>query len=392
MKYFFQLGSNRTLSIAEIFAVFQDKKIRMRLLNANILLLETDEKINTPQLIKKLGGSIKIGIIKNEIKSKRHLDEIIKKIIALIPKQNEKIKFGISYYGKINIDPKKLGMSLKKRLKENKINSRWVQSKEKILSSVVVEQNKLIEKGIEINLISDKENIFLAQTTAVQPFKELSFRDYGRPARDDKSGMIPPKLAMIMLNLSGIKKTDIILDPFCGSGTIINEAIYQNYQHLIGSDKSDKAVLDTKRNMEWIKRKQNSKIQALIIKADVLKISQQKQIKKIDKIITEPYLGPQRGIRNFYQIKKDLDIFYTKVIYEFSKILNKNGRVVMVWPIFLNKNKKLFLDPNLNGFKISNPISKNFLEENNVHLSFRNTFLYGREGQKVWREIVILEK
>jgi len=32
--------------------------------------------------------------------------------------------------------------------------------------------------------------------------------------------MLPPKLSMMMINLSGAKKTDIILDPFCGSGAV----------------------------------------------------------------------------------------------------------------------------------------------------------------------------
>jgi len=392
MKYFFQLGSNRNLSIAEVYSIFKENNKSMRLINANILLLESDEKINIPELLKRMGGTIKIGFIKNEIKTKRHLDEIIKKIIGLFPETETKTKFGISYYGKINIDPKKLGMGLKNKLKEKNINSRWVQSREKILSSVIVGQNKLIEKGIEISLINDGDQILLAQTLAIQDFKELSFRDYGRPARDDESGMLPPKLAMMMINLSGAKENETILDPFCGSGTVLSEALFLQYKKLIGSDKSDKAVLDTKRNMEWILRKYNLKTKPLVFQSDATQLSHEKKIKKIDKIITEPYLGPQRGSRNFFQIKKDLDILYTKTIHEFSKILNSKGSVVMIWPIFLTNGKKIFLDPELNGFKISRIIPKEFLEENNIYLSFRGTFLYGREGQRVWREIVVLKK
>jgi tRNA G10 N-methylase Trm11 len=392
MKYFFQLGSNKLLSTAEIFAIFKGYEAKMRLLNDNILLLDTEQEIDIQEKIQKMGGIIKIGIVQDEINVKTSIDEIIKKIISYFKLNDKKLKYGISYYGKIVVNPKRLGMTLKNKLKERGANARWVAGKEKILSSVIVEQNKLIENGAEINLISDGSKILLAQTLAVQPFKELSFRDYGRPARDDESGMLPPKLAMIMLNLAQAKKDDIILDPFCGSGTIITEAMNQAYQNLIATDKSDKAVLDTKRNIEWMRRKIDLDIQTNVFQADATKLSGLKEINKITKIITEPYLGPQRGIRDFHKIKKELNIFYSKVILEFSKIINQNGRVVMIWPIFLDHGKKIFLDPELSGFKIKRLISEEVLKENNLKLSFRNTIYYGREGQRVWREILVLNK
>lgn len=47
---------------------------------------------------------------------------------------------------------------------------------------------------------------------------------------------------------------DVILDPFCGSGTILTEAMLINYKNLIGADISPKAINDTKKNIEWIIR------------------------------------------------------------------------------------------------------------------------------------------
>ncbi len=399
MNYFFQLGSNPRLSTAEIFSIFHERQdINMRLLSADILLLKTDEKIDMENIIKKTGGIIKIGLVEDEIKNKFSIDEMIEKVLPLIKISDKKIKYGFSYYGKINIDPKKLGMTLKNKLKEKNINSRWVQGKEKILSSVIVEQNKLINNGIEINFIQDGTEILIARTLAVQPFKELSFRDYGRPSRDDESGMLPPKLAMMMLNLAKIKENDIILDPFCGSGTVVTEAMNQEHKNIIGTDKSGQAILDTNNNIAWIQRKFNLNSSPTIFQADASHLSQIKKFNtkypdnKIDKIITEPYLGPQRGSRDFHKIKKELNHFYSQILSEFSKILNQNGKIVMVWPIFLHHEKKIFLNPNLNNLQITKAIPENFLQDNNLKLSFRNTIHYGREGQKVWREIVILSK
>lgn len=61
-------------------------------------------------------------------------------------------------------------------------------------------------------------------------------RDYGRPARDARVGMLPPKLAQIMLNLSvKDEKSGTVLDPFCGTGVLLQEAALAGFD-FIGSD------------------------------------------------------------------------------------------------------------------------------------------------------------
>jgi hypothetical protein len=37
---------------------------------------------------------------------------------------------------------------------------------------------------------------------ALQDFESYSKRDYGRPARDPRTGSLPPKLAQILINLA----------------------------------------------------------------------------------------------------------------------------------------------------------------------------------------------
>ena len=55
MKYFFILGSNPTLSLAELAAVFNYAD-EIYLVQPNIAVLETDQKI-TAKVIKKIGGN-----------------------------------------------------------------------------------------------------------------------------------------------------------------------------------------------------------------------------------------------------------------------------------------------------------------------------------------------
>jgi tRNA G10 N-methylase Trm11 len=426
MQYFFILGSNPSLSLAELAAVFSYGKFS--LVQKNIAILECAQKIKA-DIIKKIGGTIKFGLIHNELVSLATQD-ILKSVAAFSkPEKIEtKFKFGFSFYGKAKINIKALGMEFKKLLKQSGINSRWVISREPTLSSVVAEQNKLItDQGAEIVIIQFDKKLLLGKTIAVQPFKELSFRDYGRPARDDRSGMLPPKLAQIMINLAttppltkgagGIlqsKNNITILDPFCGSGTIITEAALMGYKNLVGSDISDRALRDTKTNIAWIQS--NFKLETLNFKlfhADATEISKQLQSSSVDAIITEPYLGPQRSGFDIEKITKELEQLYSKSLTEFNKILKPFGRIVMIWPVFQNviarERGDAFspgldpgnltnmgmagsLNPDLSGFKIINPIPANLQKNIFLKLTGRKTMVYGREEQKVWREIVILEK
>lgn len=396
MEYFFTLGSNPTLSIAELSAIFNLNKntktvyeLPLRLSNA--FILKTDQEINAQQLIKKLGGTIKIGKIEAEVKDDNTQD-ILAIIKKLLKPEKGKFKFGISYYGQGKFNTKEMAMEIKKYLRVQNINSRWVTSREPTLSSVVVEQNKLTSKGMEFVLLEYDNNLLVGRSLTVQPFKELSFRDYGRPARDDRSGMLPPKLAQIMINLSGAITTDTILDPFCGSGTILTEAMLMGHENIIGSDIAERAVNDTKANIEWIKEKLEVRSKKCeIFNCDATKITKVLKPESIDVIITEPYLGPQRGKHDIKKTIQELEQLYSDSMREFRQVLKKNGRVVMVWPVFHATRNIKPITPNLHGFAIVNPIPKQLQKNNLIKLTNRNTIIYGRKGQKVWREIVVLK-
>ena len=66
MKYYFILGNNPALSLAELISVLKPKE--QTLLEPDFLLLELDQEIDAPSLMNHLGGVIKIGQIKEELK------------------------------------------------------------------------------------------------------------------------------------------------------------------------------------------------------------------------------------------------------------------------------------------------------------------------------------
>jgi tRNA G10 N-methylase Trm11 len=393
MKYFFVLGTNTALSVAELAAVLDFNE--PRLLAADFLVVDSPREINAENLIKRLGGIIKIGQVEAEIKSgdDKNLEEKIRNIATArqTAGTGSKFNFGFSDYGKRAFNKKDLGLKLKKYFSEEKISSRFVISREKTLSSVVVAQNKLLKNGVEIVLAGVGDNIVIGATLAVQPFKDLSLRDFGRPARDDMSGMLPPKLAQIMINLAQVTSLEaVIVDPFCGSGTVLSEAVLMGYKHLFGSDISAKAVEDTRRNINWTK--ELYKIEDVKLKLFVKNaVDLSKFIKNdsVEAIITEPYLGPQRGMIAFKTVISNLEELYSAALKEFRKVLKNGSRVVMIWPMFYGQRP---MTPDYSGFKLINMVPESLAASEFIKKPNRETIIYGRPGQKVYREIVVLEK
>ena len=393
MKYFFVLGTNTALSVAELAAVLDLKDAR--LLASDFLVWETKTEINAASLIKNLGGTIKIGEIKESLlaNNESKLQKILFDLASVKKYQSQegKFTFGFSNYGQYQFNKKDLGLKLKRYFSEEKISSRFVISREKTLSSVVVTQNKLITRGIEFVLIKDGVDILVGETLAVQPFKDLSRRDYGRPARDDESGMLPPKLAQIMINLAQVKNLDdLIVDPFCGSGTMLTEAMLRGYKNLFGSDVSPKAINDTHQNISWIRDLYEVKdVKIKILTKNVLDLAKFVKADSAEAVITEPFLGPQRGLIDFKTVSRNLEELYSGAIKEFKSVLRKGGRVVMIWPMFYGQKP---ITPDYSGFKMINMIPENLRQSEFIKKHNRETIIYGRPGQRVYREIVVLEK
>ncbi|MDO8261202.1 MAG: hypothetical protein Q7T50_06985, partial [Candidatus Magasanikbacteria bacterium] len=135
MKYFFILGNHPSLSVAEISATISDIQ-NAKLHNNNVFVFDTDEKFITEKLIRKLGGTIKIGVLESST-SRYNPEKIFKLAKDLLSPTDGKYKFGISYYGNSKFNTKTIGMKIKSYLKEKDVSCRWVISKEATLSSVV---------------------------------------------------------------------------------------------------------------------------------------------------------------------------------------------------------------------------------------------------------------
>lgn len=385
MQYFFILGNNFNLNKAELFAFLNFNKLKFKEVLISEPVIVLDISILNNDFVAKnieniLGGLIKYGLVESEIKNLDQLD--IKNIFTDLKKEG-KNNFGISsYLFKTKIDV--LGIKIKKYLKQHVFSIRYVSSKENPLSSVIVKKEILNKQGIELVIIKKQQSYLIGKTQAVQLFEEFEKRDYNRPVRDLISGMLPPKVAKIMINLASQKLNSLILDPFCGHGTVLQELLLLGYKNIIGSDIDKAAVLGSQKNIDWLKKNYDlKKTNVKIFLADSQKLSNFLKNSSIDSIISEPFMGPAlKGSETPEQIvknKNNLTALYKKSFIEFAKILKKQGLICIIIPKFKVRGREYI-------FEIKNLIPNNLKRLDN------NDLFYSRPNQKVIRQIILLQK
>ncbi len=365
----FILGRENILSLAEIKAFFLLNNLEFNVVynKENKLILSVEKSLNLPDLMKVLGGTVKICEAADQTPT--HKDEIAKYLNKYIP--TGKIEFSINGFNA-------LGIEIKKVLKQMGRSARYIESK----NTATVIYNNLVKGGADIEICNNQ--VFV--TKAIQSIDDFSKRDFGRPGRDDESGMLPPKLAMMMLNLATQTKNSAIIDPFCGSGTVITEGILMGYKNLTGTDVSDIAIADTIKNIDWVKNLykidiNDSKIK--VFQSDIFDITKKISEDSIDAIIAEPYMGkPLRGSETKMMIEKQADelrMLYLNAFSKFKKILKPNGIVVFIIPRFRFKEDWIRIDCENDILKLG--------FKNGSLLPEQKQLLYWRPGQHVGREI-----
>ncbi len=120
------------------------------------------------------------------------------------------------------------------------------------LSAASVRQNKILNKGYEFVLISLPGGVAIGQTVALHDPNRDALLDRGIPSANARSGMLPPKLARMMVNcaVSDLKEISVS-DPFCGNGRILLEAALQGIP-VIGRDVEPLKVEASRRNLDWL--------------------------------------------------------------------------------------------------------------------------------------------
>ncbi len=420
-NYFFILGRDPALSVAEIISVLNRLSVKhsLKYFSQEALIVETETDLSKMSLMNVLGGTVKFGKVISEVgldESEKKFEEVISaKSLRknFLPEYPGKLHTGISIYdaggeklllSSLTDQLKDLNVVVKKNLQADGLKIGFVQIKDRYLSSVSVEKNELLKKGAEIVFLVSKDKILIGKTLEVQKFAEFTFRDMARPEKDKRSGIMPPKLARMMINLSETASVGVLLDPFCGSGTILQEAVTMGYRQIHGTDISQKAVSDSQKNIHWllghIHNAERSSYNIKIGEADARRLSEKFSRNSVDAIVTEPYLGPaffeKPKFLTVNRLLPELGSLYLAAFGSFGKILQKDGKVVIIFPAFNVEGKWQFMDilPQIqrNGFIQKDLLSSVVQTAYPAYQKDRRSVVYGGKEQFVRREILVFQK
>lgn len=378
--YAFELGRKKELCLAELKVVLGEKNLFEHNLDTAIFRLGN---LDAQKLQDRLGGTIKIVKIFAS-SPKPNLESIIKEHLENNFKDHSgKIVFALStlsFKNPRDINIKQLLNFSKKILKSLGSNSRFVNKNFQNTKPSTIYKARVLEKGIDLNIIKGNKEIFIGETVSIQNIDDYSKRDYDKPKRDAENGMMPPKLAQIMINLAGDSKT--IFDPFCGTGTTLIEGLLMG-KDVVGSDISEQMVSYSKENLEWTNSNFKTKNSHRVFSKDARFLTPKDLPEKISAVITEGYLGkphlklPDKIERE--KIFRELANLHLNWLAAVHKITPNSCPVVMCITAFKIGKSFEFLPrfPELAktaGYKTT------------------SSFIYDRPDQIVAREIVILEK
>ena len=401
MKYAALLGRIPSLSMTELEKFYPDvcrvyayAPMRESEENAveNRLVIFTAEKC--PE-IRRFGGVLKFG------------EEIVdgeKGVIDYLNSLPEgKIVLGVSDFrnrgGKRQAQEEAL--RLKRILQRSGRSVRVLENKDAVLSTATSHHNQLAEKKNHVEImLTDVGNFKLI---GVQNITEYAKRDQARPARDARVGMLPPKLAQILINRLGeLPEGSVILDPFCGTGVVLQEALLMKYR-AFGTDKEPRMVEYSRRNLEWlssgksgIKIPRGASMEFETETGDATEMdwlgsaSLKKLGGKIDGVVAEVFLGsPMSKVPADIKLKEEKERcrgILTGFLKNLARQIEQGTGVVLAVPAWRRENGEYERLGILDG-----------VEEMGYNLEkFRNSrqedLLYYREGQIVAREIIALRK
>lgn len=389
------LGRQPALGLAELESLYGAGHVQP--MEAAALLDIPAEEID----FRRLGGTIKTARILTTVDSTDWqvlANYLVERVPPYVQKMDAgKFTLGISVYG-LDVAVGRIEaclLEIKKQVRRSGRPVRIVPNKTAVLNSAQVLHNKLTHKGAwELLFIKQGTKTLLAQTLFVQDIESYGARDQARPHRDSRVGMLPPKLAQIMLNLAVGQmsqqvddKTKLrVLDPFCGTGVLLQEALLAGFS-VLGSDNDPRMVEYTKKNLQWlVERQPLIEGSAAIELADATSFSWP----GFSTVASEVFLGrPLNSLPPPDQLKQiisDVNIITKKFLKNLAPQLKAGRTICLALPAWRQASGQLINLPLIDQLT---DMGYNYSDLEHVR---HDSLVYFREDQIVARQLLRLEK
>jgi hypothetical protein len=395
------LGHQPHISIAELAATVPGFSLQ-GMPDKKIALFSASDELK-PTVMNTLGGTV---ILAQQVSTNAiGLENLPKILLNEITKKRGKITFGLRTVGVPPKTVRQLYRKCKDALKKSGRSSRYVGSDRKPAASVLLHDAGLLDgsQGCEITVIMGEELFWVGKTIAAQDVDAYTKRDMEKPVRDTTVGLLPPKLAQILLNLglwlaiengcksATKKKPDLtVFDPFCGTGVIPMETLLRNWT-VLASDKAAKAITGTGANLDWIRKEEKimkKDVPSTVWKQDSTKPFELKNLP--DVVVTETSLGTpmknkptQKDATTERAANEALQAGFLRNAAETLP----GVPLVCIWPVWRTKTKSVFLEK---IWKVLEELPYEVVLPVEPEEGDKPTLYYRRPDHFVGREIVLL--
>jgi tRNA (guanine10-N2)-dimethyltransferase len=217
----------------------------------------------------------------------------------------------------------------------------------------------------------------------IQDIDAYAARDQARPKRDARVGMLPPKLAQIIINLANPPAGSAVLDPFCGTGVVLQEALLMGFD-AYGTDIDERMIDYSRENLDWLATRQPLDERTYLLETgDATSFEWQ----DFDAAACETYLGrpfsalPAPDVLE--EVMRDVDVIHKKFLKNIAKQTKPGFRMCVAVPAWKTRN----------GFRHLKTLDSleemGYTRQGFVHAS-NDSLVYHRENQIVARELVTL--
>ncbi len=388
----FVLGRQPEISLAELQAVYHRTP---KLLAGHLAGLDIEQE-TALATAKDLGSIVKVAEL---ISDSFTLDaeSIARLTHHLFDQTTGKITLGVSHYGssaksKLTAN---FSQAMRASLEQSGHSVRLVPSEQAALSTAAVLHNKLAignPKKVELLLTPapGSHRLVVAKTIYVQDISAYTLRDRGRPRRDTRNGMLPPKLAQTMINLARgacqLTRPTNLLDPFCGTGVILQEAGLMGLT-TYGSDNNPRMIDCTQTNIDWLARRYRLASRPRLTIADATDFSWQQWLApdRLELIASETYLGrPYTSPPHLSELKSNLhdcNVIIGKFIANLSPQLPSGAGICLGVPAW-------YIRDHIHHLPCLAELPRHRLRS----VTTGANLIYHRPDQVVGRELLVLQK
>ncbi|MEA2053611.1 MAG: methyltransferase domain-containing protein [Candidatus Thermoplasmatota archaeon] len=331
MNILFELsGEHPSLPLAEAKACMAAYGLNFGEIKKNSIFI-VDVETNMDK-IREIAGRLALSYTVNEVIAQGTVTEVEEKI--------SKIDFGV---GKsFGISGRRFGDGTSISLLKNNIGG--VIKREKKLNV------DLENPDIEITIFADKEIYLCKKIASINRKKFEGRRSQYRPFSPPIS--IHPRIAMALVNLSGIKRGETLLDPFCGTGGILIEAGLIGAK-VVGIDIKKNIIEGCRKNLEHYGIESYT-----LYNADATEIA----INNVDAIVSDLPYG-----RSTY-IGDDIDKLYEKAFIKMKNWLKQGGIAVVGVPHkkFIDVGNKYLHLEEIHPMRIHRSLTRYFCVYRNI--------------------------